>query len=113
MAQAKRHNSDAWREALKIISRCPVCSTPYNATDARIFARAEAATLVHIACGSCQSFFVAMVVLLGGGVSSVGMVTDLSYQDIARLHRAESIDTDALIDGYLTIHNPDLLQQLV
>lgn len=112
MAEANKPKADTWRQALRIISRCPVCSAPYNAEDARVFARVEAATMVHIVCGACQSFFMAMVVLLGAGVSSVGMVTDLSFGDIERLHCADPIDTDEMIEGHLVIQNIDFHKQL-
>lgn len=112
MAEARKRNGEQWREALRIISRCPVCSTTYNAEDARVFARLEAATMVHIVCVSCQSFFMAMVVLLGAGVSSVGMVTDLSFRDIERLHRADPIDTDEMIVGYQSMQDHNFLEKL-
>lgn len=91
---------DNWREALKIISRCPICSETYHTEEARRFAKNETASLVHITCHRCQSSFVAMIIMLGQGLSSVGMVTDLNYKDVERLHRAEPITVDEMIEGY-------------
>lgn len=113
MAEANKRKGEQWREALRIISRCPVCAAPYNAENARVFASAATATMVHIVCGSCQSFFMALVVLLGVGISSVGMITDLSFRDIERLHRADPIETDEMIVGHLLIQNVDFHKQLV
>lgn len=113
MSQVPQRKSDAWREVLRIINRCTVCATPYLPEDARVFGRENSAALVHIRCHHCQSFFVAMVVLLGAGVSSVGMVTDLSFNDIERITRAEPIETDDLIQGYNEIHDPNFITQFV
>lgn len=98
MATQKRH-FDAWQEALKIISRCPVCNQQYVADQAKIFAKQEGARMAHFTCGSCHSAFVAMIVFVGHGLSSLGMVTDLSFEDAERLHKAEPISVDELIEG--------------
>ncbi|MDO8625925.1 MAG: hypothetical protein Q7K39_00500 [Candidatus Magasanikbacteria bacterium] len=113
MTQVAKPRNDAWREALKIISRCPVCSTIYNQEDARSFAYEEKAALVHLTCRHCQGFFLAMVVKLGVGLSSVGMVTDLNYIDLKRLHAAGTIEIDELIEGAVSIKNPDFINKIV
>jgi hypothetical protein len=113
MSNIPRRKSDAWREVLRIINRCAVCATPYLPDDARVFGQSNSATLVHISCHHCQSFFVAMVVLLGAGVSSVGMVTDLSFSDVERLHGADPLETDDLIAGFEAINDPAFITTIV
>ena len=94
------HHSDRWREALKMMSRCPICTVEYTPDAAKLFAKNETASLVHIACASCGSGFVAMIVILVQGLSSVGMVTDLTFADVERLHKAEPITIDEVIEAY-------------
>lgn len=105
--------TEAWREALKIINRCQVCSTNYNAEDARVFAHEDFATLVYLTCRSCRAGFMAMVIKLGGGISSVGMVTDLNYLDLKRLHLEGPVEIDEVIDASELINNPDFIYKLV
>ena len=106
------HNhADNWREALKIISRCPICGETYHAEEAKLFAKHETASLVHITCHHCQSSFVAMIVMLGQGLSSVGMVTDLNFTDIERLHKVSPLTTDEMIEGYQQIQQNKFVQQ--
>ncbi|HLD60671.1 MAG TPA: hypothetical protein VJA27_00875 [Patescibacteria group bacterium] len=100
-----RKHQDSWREALKFISSCPVCNTSYNTDEARLFAKTETATLVHIACPSCNSFFMAMILTLGQGLSSLGIVTDLSYEDAKRLHRGTPLTIDEVIESHEKIHS--------
>lgn len=109
----KQNPSDVWREALKLINRCPICSHPYQSEQAKVFAKAAGASLVHLTCTKCQSYFVAMIVVMGQGLSSVGIVTDLNFADASRLYRAEALTTDEIIDGFQTIEDKHFIQSLL
>lgn len=98
-------SSDRWQEAFKIINKCPICSATYPQQQIKVFATEESAQILHLTCGACHSFFVAMIVLLGNGISSMGMVTDLSYRDVQRLHGQESFTLDEALVGYEAIEN--------
>lgn len=93
-------HSDSWQEVLKVINRCPICSQNYDRDKAQVLTRQENASLVHITCANCRSSFVAMVVKMGQGISSIGMVTDLQYQDLKRLYNQEPITLDEVLEGY-------------
>ena len=98
------NKSDSWREALKFINRCPICNSNYDTKEAKLFAKNDLATLVHITCSKCRSYFVTMIMVVGQGVSSVGMVTDLDFDDVNRLYRMEPMSTDEIIDGHEQIY---------
>lgn len=74
-----------------------------------MFAKTSNASMVHITCGKCSSFFMAMVISFGPGLSSVGMVTDLSCEDARRLHKSERLTVDELIAGHLFIRNNNFI----
>ena len=95
----------SWREALKFINKCPICSEIYNTEQAELFAKTENAYLIHMTCQECASYFIAMVVMLAGGLSSVGMVTDLSLADAKRLYQAEPITLNEALNGYKTMES--------
>ncbi len=107
------NNPESWREALKFINRCPICSSSYKVETAKLFAKTDTASLVHLTCSSCSSYFVAMVIVVGQGLSSVGMVTDLSYDDARRLYAAPALTTDELIEGYTELNKEFFLQSLL
>lgn len=94
-----------------MMSRCPICSAEYGPEAAKLFAKNETASLVHITCAACGSGFVAMIVLLGQGLSSVGMVTDLTLADAVRLHKAEPITVDEMIEAYQEMQQENFLIQ--
>jgi hypothetical protein len=104
---------DSWREALKFINRCPICSSAYNADSAKLFDRNDSASLVHLTCEKCHSYFVAMVLLLGQGVSSVGMVTDLNFEDVKRLHGKKPLTTDEIIDAHEEMQKSLFIHSLI
>lgn len=105
--------SELWREALKLINRCPICSHPYQSEQPKVFVKASLASLVHFTCVECQSYFVAMIMVMGKGLSSVGIVTDLSFADASRLYQAESLTTDEIIDGFQVIEDNHFIQSLL
>lgn len=107
-----KHNPESWREAIKIISRCPICSQNYKTESAQLFAKNESASMVHITCEHCQSSFVAMLLMIGHGLSSVGMVTDMSYDDVVRLHRTAPLTTDEIIEGYTAMQETIFVRDL-
>ena len=105
--------SELWREALKLVNRCPICNHPYQSEQAKVFAKASSASLVHLACSKCQSCFVAMIVVMGQGISSVGIVTDLNFMDASRLYRADPLTADEIIDGFQAIEDKHFIQSLL
>lgn len=104
---------ESWREALKFINRCPICSSIYDVKDAKLFSRNESATLVHLTCNQCQSYFVAMVLLMGQGVSSVGMITDLNFDDVKRLYETEPLSTDEIISAHEELQRNSFIHSLI
>ena len=90
---------ESWRAALKFISRCPVCSEVYPPETARLFAEREGASLIHLTCTGCQGYFMAMILNLGSGLSSVGMVTDLSFDDVGKIYRTEPLTLDEVLSA--------------
>ena len=90
----------SWQQALKFINKCPLCGKVYNPEQAYLFAEENTAHLIHITCNHCQGYFVAMILMLGHGLSSVGMVTDLSLEDVKRLYKSSEITLDEALSGY-------------
>lgn len=100
-----RVQPDSWKQALQFINKCPVCSALYDTEKAELFAKHDRAYLVHLTCSICRSYFVAMIITLGQGLSSVGIVTDLSVKDAKRLHGTEPISLDEALDAHHVIQD--------
>ncbi len=102
-----------WREALKFITSCPVCAHAYKANSVNVFAEHDGVHAVHTVCPSCQSNFIAMIMTVGQGMSTVGMVTDLSLTDAKRLYAKEPFTTDDIIDTHEHLQTVEFLQTLL
>ncbi len=103
----KSDKPDSWRKSLKFISRCPVCNSDYKSEAIKLFANESEAKFVHFTCESCQSHFMAMVMTLPKGISTVGMITDLSFQDVQKLHNISPLSIDEIIEGRQFIYSSD------
>lgn len=88
-------------EGLRLVSRCPLCEASYNPMEAKVLSEREDGHLLHIRCKKCRNSVLALVTVTAAGVSSVGLVTDLTYDDVVRL-QAEPMEVT--VDDVLGIH---------
>ncbi|MEK7681116.1 MAG: hypothetical protein AAB348_03690 [Patescibacteria group bacterium] len=102
---AKNNSDESWKNDIQLISQCPVCGIKYKNDSAKLYAGKKNANFVHITCHRCGSYFMAMVMNLGRGTSTVGMITDLSFLDIKRLYSRESITVDEVIEWHKLLSN--------
>lgn len=93
-------------EGLDLVSFCPVCETRYNPIEARVLGKQGETHLLHVKCRKCQNSIIVLVLINQIGASSVGLVTDLVYDDVARFRSASAVT----IDDVIGIH--DLLGKL-
>lgn len=87
-------------EGLKLISRCPLCSEAYRPFQASIVEEREDAQLLHIQCHKCQSSMVALIVSGQMGLTSVGLITDLTSDDVERFKDAQAITQDQVLEAF-------------
>lgn len=90
-------------ESLRLISYCPICNTHYNPLAAQILEEREDAHLIHVECRKCGSSIVALVLTAGIGISSVGLVTDLTGEEVLKFRRKESIRTDDVLNMHTAL----------
>lgn len=81
-----------------LITHCPVCSQRYDPLEARILEEGENAHLVYISCRDCKSAILAVIVANNMGISSLGLITDLSSDDVMDFKSDKSISVDDVIE---------------
>ena len=69
--------------------------------EARILDEKEDGHLLHIRCKKCWNSILALVMVSNVGVSSVGLVTDLIFEDVQKFRMATS---EVSLDDVLEIH---------
>ena len=82
------------QEGLRLMNQCPVCKGAYRADQKNILEERNSAHLVHITCPHCLNSIVAVIVTTPIGLSSVGMLTDLTAEDVSRLSHRSSLSAD-------------------
>lgn len=100
MAVPSHQASPLFDEGVKLISYCPLCETSYNPREARVLGEKEDSHLLHIRCGNCLNAIIALVLISSVGVSSVGLVTDLGFDEVHRFKAAPAVTTDDVIETH-------------
>jgi DNA-directed RNA polymerase subunit RPC12/RpoP len=85
-------------EVLHMSYRCPLCGARYSMQEAQEIEGREDSTMVYIECARCGSSIVALVAMSGVGVVALGLVTDMTQEDVERFRRARPISSDDLLD---------------
>ncbi len=79
------------------LQHCPVCHGAYPKESGEVLDKKAGANLLHLTCGKCRQTVLVLVVKTSFGLSSVGMLTDLSFADGLRLqHRGEVSEEELL-----------------
>lgn len=101
-------------ESLRLISYCPICNTHYNPLAAQVLEERDDAHLIHVECRKCGSSIVALVLTGGIGISSVGLVTDLTGEEVLKFRKRESVRCDDVLDAHTELFGAgnDLLADL-
>ncbi|MFA5020716.1 MAG: hypothetical protein WC517_01495 [Patescibacteria group bacterium] len=94
-------------DGLKIVSRCPICQTEHNPLETAVLDEANGSHLIYIKCRKCSSGVVAVLTPTAFGVSSVGLVTDLSGNEIMKFKDLSRISADDVlaIAGHFNDHD--------
>lgn len=79
---------------------CPLCNKEYKPTNIRVIDDAENTLLAYSNCPRCQSGILSLLYKDLTGITLIGMVTDLSYQDALKLKKTREINTDDVIKAY-------------
>jgi predicted DCC family thiol-disulfide oxidoreductase YuxK len=88
----------SFRGSVRLISHCPLCHAFYQPTAARVLAEHDDTHLIHLECTACGGAIIAVIVANLVGVQSMGLVTDLTPEDILRLRSAAPVSPDNILD---------------
>ncbi|MBU1167457.1 hypothetical protein KKC60_03555 [Patescibacteria group bacterium] len=98
---------------LKWVSSCPLCATEYAPEEARIVSEKEGAFLVYTNCKKCGSSVIATLIANQMGISSVGLITDLTYDDVVKFKDCDSISTDDILNVYEFFQKKESVKALI
>jgi len=85
---------------VQLSSRCPLCNAVFQPAGAEILDESQQGILFHLTCPNCRASLLAVVAASKLGLSSFGMVTDLTAIDVRRLKRSPAITQEDVLDAY-------------
>ena len=86
-------------------SNCPSCHAQYSPVEARVVAEKEGGYMLFHECNGCKSTVVSALVEEEGGVTGIGLVTDMTYYDASRFRDGQSVTPDHVLDAYVSLKN--------
>lgn len=100
----KKQNSESndlfrrLQQSVNYLSVCPLCSHAYGENQADVILDRDNVHLIHITCPSCKNKLVAILAASPIGMSSVGMMTDLTAEDVIRTQDISPVSEDDVLD---------------
>lgn len=95
--QPNPQNPSFFDEGIKLISFCPLCQAKQESMEVKILDTSEAARLLHLRCQKCGAAILALVMISPAGLNSLGMITDLSADEVLKFKETDSIDADDVL----------------
>lgn len=87
-------------QRLRLVSYCPVCDIRSKSMHAQTLATAGETKLMHIQCHKCENAFLAYVLVNQVGASSVGILTDLGYDDVMKFRSTRDVSVNDVIAAH-------------
>lgn len=85
-------------------SYCPFCNTSFSPQKACVLGENNESWLLHVTCVTCKSSIVVLMIIGEVGVSSFGLITDLTVTEIDQFRGSDRIEANDLIDLYQLLH---------
>ncbi len=88
---------------VNLLMKCSICGKKYGKQSIKIVQNKKDAMLVHVSCGFCQSASLAVVnkgIHNNDSVVTLGILTDLDYEEACSFLRREPISSDEVLDLY-------------
>ena|SRR3989339_115101 len=92
-------------EKLRLMKKCPFCEHNYDAKKVVVLEEQEENRLVHVTCSECNSSILHIVVVTPIGLNTMGIITDLTAEEVLRLRRGPGVTEETLLDFHKFISN--------
>lgn len=99
------NKTDKTTQSLRLVSYCPVCEIRSKSMLARTLAATGETKLMHVQCHKCQNAFLTFVLVSQVGASSVGILTDLGYEDVVRFRSNQNVSVNDVIHVHEQLAN--------
>ncbi len=82
---------------MRLNGRCPICNTMYDLQKYRVIGERDHNILTYIQCSQCGSAVLSLMSINQFGLQAIGLLTDLTSEEVAKFESIESITQDDVI----------------
>lgn len=100
-------------DRLKLVKECPLCSFSYEQGKIVVLEEYDESHLVHITCQKCKGSILHMVVTTPLGASAVGIITDLSASEVAKIRKKPAVSVDDILDFHKFIQKKHNFEKII
>lgn len=97
----------------KLLATCPHCTAAFDQLDRVIIQESNHAELLHVRCRTCQSSLVTLLFSTGPLISSIGLMTDLSQEDVVKFQLAEEVSEDDVFTLHRWLQQPSVVHDII
>jgi hypothetical protein len=76
---------------------CPLCNKEYCPVSLQVVDQAAETILAHSNCPACEGSILSLLYKDFLGITLLGLVTDMNYEDALKLKNAEAVDSDEVL----------------
>ncbi len=87
---------------IKFLGNCPICNKKYNSDNASVLEKNQEFMSFYINCEHClSSVIVAVFFPLSGLVTTIGMLTDVSREDLKKMKKLSPLTADEVLEMHV------------
>jgi len=101
----KKKQNELFVSVSRLITECPMCNASFFPEEVTVIGEDNRIQLLHATCNQCSSSVVILLLLGDTGIGSVGVVTDLTREDIVRFQHGGLIDSDDVLGLHKILRN--------
>jgi hypothetical protein len=103
--QIKKKNHNESSADVQLVSYCPLCRHSFSPREAAVLGQGDTSHLLYVHCNFCSSSLVVLLLVNKLGISSVGVITDLTEEDVWQVKDAEPINADDCLEVYRALED--------
>ena len=97
---------------LKLIKKCPICSTDYQQSMIQVLDESEFGLLTYASCQRCGANLLTKFASLHQGIIANAILTDLKPQEVMDFSNQADLSADDVLDARYLITKRELIKNL-
>ncbi len=96
--QTKRKKQNEAIAESQLVSYCPMCRASFSPKEFMVIGQSGQTHLLYVRCSHCTSSLVVLLLVHELGISSVGVITDLTEDDVVSFKNTEPLTVDDCLE---------------